>query len=121
MKALSHDEINKLPQEVRFIYMMSLANQSVGVSVFQKAVEKYPEYFEEEIEYRKKYENIPKWAWVQYEYFNNIASLSLNIEPSPGIGSPDFGSWYSRNRPLMEQMEIEREDNFKKYIQPFLD
>jgi len=60
MKFLTAEELAKAPDIIQFIYINSAAEHPVGYSVYEEAINAYPEYFPEEVEYRKKWESVPR-------------------------------------------------------------
>lgn len=67
MKFLNFAEIEKAPAIVQFIWAAKISNTPIGYSTFEKAVEEHPQYFPEEIEYRKKWASIPQSVHDEYE------------------------------------------------------
>lgn len=53
-------DFNEAPRNVQYIWMMASIGQPIGVTFYNETLEKYPEYFQEEIEYQEKWKAIPK-------------------------------------------------------------
>lgn len=60
MKNLTQSELLRAPVKVQYIYRMALFNQPVSNSYFEETVKLYPDYFPDEVEYRKKWDLIPQ-------------------------------------------------------------
>lgn len=55
MKVLSGKELWDAPSIVQFIYVMSVAKQPLGSQMIEEAMSKHPEYFQDELEHRRKW------------------------------------------------------------------
>lgn len=73
MKKNKPININDIPNEVLFVWAASAAGNPIGWETYNNAVEKYPEYFPEEVEYRKK------WAKVPEEIKNKYLDFSMRL------------------------------------------
>ncbi len=60
MKDLSYDELLKAPAKVQFLYVRAMLKEPVGISMCEEAMKEHPEYFPDELEYRRKYALIPQ-------------------------------------------------------------
>ena len=52
--------MHKAPAIIQWLYLSAMAKQPVGRSVFEDAMQKHPEYFPAELEYRRKWDLIPQ-------------------------------------------------------------
>lgn len=82
MRDLTYQQLLKAPTEVQYIYVSGLNDRMIGHSFFEEAMAKYPEYFQEEIEYRMKWKLVPEEVRNNY----NKALDDLNQELLPNYG-----------------------------------
>ena len=126
MKDLSYSELLEAPSAVQYIHMMGTINQPIGCSFFDETVAKYPEYFPDEIESKRKWDLVPQSVRDTYwkEYWEFREKLWEN-EPKPvGImgcvnNTKEYKKWakaYKRLRPLEKKKEKElHEKHYSKY------
>jgi len=67
MKNLTIKEFEEYPQEIKYLCICSLLNKPVVSSIYEDAIKKYPEYFPDIIEHRKKWEAIPQEVHDAYQ------------------------------------------------------
>ena len=64
-------DIKDLPSKILYLYVTSSSNTPVGMSFYEECMAEYPEYFEEELNWRKIYSEIPQEVHDAYnEDFN---------------------------------------------------
>jgi hypothetical protein len=66
MKDLTHDEFEKAPHTIQYLYMMALSKSPVGTAAIESAMKDYPEYFPDELEHRRKWDLIPQDVHNEY-------------------------------------------------------
>ena len=66
MKDITSTDVKQIPGIVLQIYVNSMCNIPISISTYNEAIEKYPEYFPDEVEHKKKYDAIPKHIHDQY-------------------------------------------------------
>lgn len=71
MKPLTEDELLKAPEIVQHIYICSLWSIPIGSGLYKEALDKYPEYFPEEIKRREK------WLSVKDDYLKEFDKIDL--------------------------------------------
>lgn len=98
MKDLTYQELLKAPKEVQYLYVMSLNKRPVSHSSCQSAMANHPEYFQEEIEWKMKWNKIPKE--VHEAYRQEIEALTREMLPSSGKGLRYY---------LLNQDKVDRE------------
>jgi|GEM_PF-6625084 len=125
---------NNTPSSVLFVKMAAYFNMPIGLETFERALKDGPEYFPEEIEYRRKWDAIPQE--VKDAYFAESSLYKLHnydgSEPEiirnwPGIISAtddEFKAWneyhdseaYKNKVKAQEQKDIEcYNKHFAKY------
>jgi len=92
MKAKEFD-INNVPPLVLYVWGMSYDSIPVGTEAFEKAITEHPEYFKEEVEYRKRWDSVPEE--IKEAYFNETSGLDYVKEIIDEIGEPPYPE-YSR-------------------------
>lgn len=83
-------KVEEIPNIVLFVYGSSYFNIPIGSKILERAITEHPEYFPDEVEYRRKWSLIPKEVHdgfykelqeVRQEFFSSLPNLS----PSKGI------------------------------------
>lgn len=123
MKKLTEEELINAPTEVMMIYMNGLYNLPISFSTSNDAIEKYPEYFPEEVEYNNKWKVIPQEVhdnyWKEYRELDKEMRGS-DLQPNPGwrywIEHPDeFGEYMKKLDKKKELYEDKFKDLHDKY------
>jgi hypothetical protein len=98
MKNIKLEE--NIPAEVLFIRYASVTKYPLGLSFVQDTITKYPEYFPEEVEYRRKWNLIPQSVHDEYWEKSEIIREECfkDLPPSLGIlgwmeNSGSFENW----------------------------
>lgn len=60
MRDLTAKEFWDAPPLIQYIITVGNFQQFIGISTYDEAIEKYPEYFPDEIEHRRKRSLVPK-------------------------------------------------------------
>lgn len=117
MKTLTYQELLRVPGEVQYIYISGLNDRMIGHSFFEEAMAKYPEYFQEEIEYRMKWKLVPEE--VSNNYRNAIDELYKELLPNHGKNwryflehQEECTEQYNRVKPEMERRKKELWNHF---------
>lgn len=76
-KTLTNKQFEEAPAEVQNVYIHALCKIPIGTSNFNEAVEKYPEYFPEETELRRKWAAVPQE--IQDTYWEEYKKLDKEI------------------------------------------
>lgn len=85
MKELTWKELQEAPGIVQFIHIASYSKTPIGMQIYEEAIRTYPDYFEEEVELRKKWDAVPQY--VEDEYFKAMAKMrSHYMSKSPHSG-----------------------------------
>lgn len=75
---------HEAPRDVQYIRMMASIGQPIGITFYKEALEKYPEYFQEEIAYNQRWEEIPRE--VKDAYHNELYNCGgKEITPAMGL------------------------------------
>lgn len=123
----SLEEINNLPHKIQYLYMKSFMNQPIGMSFYEECIEEHPEYFQEEIKRRDKWNSIPQE--VKDAYYNELNAKEAEInEGIPHLGKgilyycehPDeydeYDREYKKREPKRKKMRKKIHDKyFEKY------
>jgi hypothetical protein len=60
-----HNDITNMPALVAYVKMAGITGVPIGATTYERAIKEHPEYFSEEVEYRRKYAAIPE---IEKEY-----------------------------------------------------
>ncbi len=82
MKNLTYQELLKAPTEIQHIYIAALNDRPVAHSFAVNAMQKYPEYFQDEIERAMKWQKVTDEDRKGY----NDAIDEIHKELLPGYG-----------------------------------
>lgn len=87
LKELTTEEFKNLPVLMLHLYVSAAIKWPVSTTMSEEALEKYPEYYPEEVEYRRKWALVPQH--VHDEYLKEMAILKdkiyKDLPPSKGI------------------------------------
>lgn len=83
MKYLTYEQVQDAPSEIQILWAASMTNRPVGAGFYQETMEKYPEYFPDEIEHKRKWDAIPQE--VHELYYDECAKVRKERQPSPGL------------------------------------
>ena len=100
MKQLTYQELLKAPVEVQHIYIGGLNNHPVGYSFAVETMQKYPEYFQDEIERAMKWKKVTDEDRKGY----NEAIDQIHKELLPG-----YGKGFIYNAANWEVLSLEHE------------
>jgi len=85
MKDLTAKEFDEAPDLIQYTYTMCALKQPLGSSIIDEAIEKYPEYFPDEVEQQKKWASVPQQ--VKDAYFEEYQKLLEDIyKDVPHVG-----------------------------------
>lgn len=77
-KSTMGDYFQGLPNEVLYIKIHAMMDMPVSASLYEKAINDYPQNFPEEVEYRRKWDAIPQE--VKDKYSDSTFRLTLTEE-----------------------------------------
>lgn len=127
MKNLTEKELLEAPEKVRHIYVCALSGVPVGVRMYEEAFSNYPEYFPDEVVYRKKYDAIPQSVHDAYfaELNEKVKDIYKDV-PNKGVGFMFFVNNYKEYKKTSaayaEARKIEKkieEKLMKKYYSQY--
>ncbi len=112
--------INDMPSEV-IDFKLQASFGFVGYTLLNEMIEKYPEWFQEEVEHRRKWDSIPQET--KDEYFNTNQSLEpYRVKTHEQIGEAPFpellglgiiGRIEHYNKPNFREIEDKHLENEK--------
>lgn len=115
-KKKENDFFNE-PSEVLFLKMAAHFGIPIGLSTYEKTIEKYPDYFPDEYARKKKWEAIPKEVHdAKFKEYWEFHEKLWKDEPKSGgimsmINNPEeYQKWneaYQRLSPIEEAKEKE--------------
>lgn len=116
-----------LHSSTKQVYMCDMMNIPVGCSTYEEAIQNNPEEFEEEIEYRNKWNSIPSEVVDKYyEETTKIDNDHFDNAPHKGMGiiwymehpkeDKERNDWLDTNRHI-RQKKLKEIHN--KYIAPY--
>jgi len=87
MKNLTIKQLQEAPSIVQYLYIAGVTKQSVGSKIIDEGIEKYPEYFPDEVEYRRKWALVPQEVHDNYwkEYWDIEKELFKDVPPNEGL------------------------------------
>jgi hypothetical protein len=106
MKNIKLEE--NIPAEVLYIRYASIGRYPLGLSFVQDTITKYPEYFPEEIEYRRKWSLIPQSVHDEYWGKSEILREECFKDCPPSLG---ILGWIDNPDSLEEYQRIYKECN----------
>jgi len=122
MKNLTTEEFDKAPPLVQFLHMVAISGISIGSSIVNKAMTEYPEYFEEELERKRKWDSVPNEVHSAYnKELHNMSQVVFYGFSRRGIFSYDpsdteYNEEYDKRWKKMKEISDEL---FKKYYGPY--
>lgn len=134
------DNLQQAPSIIQYIWAASAAGQPIGSSTYEKARKEYPEYFEDEFEFERKWTEVPQqvkdayykelYGWNDEDITPSKGLLDLLKEAEPQVIEPlkpeeilpaleDM--WKVRERRETEKKEAEKrkEQLFNKYFSEY--
>ncbi len=114
MKDLTYEDLITAPTRVQFLYLAAIRNEPVGSQMIEDAIKESPEYFQEELEYKRKWALVPQS--VHDEYWAAREELGKEIykdmPPSKGIigwaADKDFDGYNKWSDAYNKCREIEK-------------
>lgn len=120
-------EIKGLSVSTQHVILCSTYSMPCNVDIYEQALKDNPEYFKEELEYRRKWEAIPKS--IKNKYYKELGEFETNIygkAPHAGKGliffannpqaSYEYSKYIASYRDELESKRKELNDKyFKKY------
>lgn len=126
MRSLTEEELNNAPIKVQQVYMMLIVNQFVSSSLYRECVDKYPDYFPEEVEHKNKWNSIPQEIHDAYwkEYWELEEQIMKDVPPSKGVtgwinDKEGYNKWYKKWFDAKEKGKPLHEDLHKKYYSKY--
>lgn len=131
MKELTTEEFSEAPNRVQYIHMCAHQNIPIGMSILDEAIDKYPEYFPDEVEHIRKWAAVPEE--LKDEYFKKCAEIHREVFadapqcPNKGLlhmirdpeGQKEMKAWEESNKirfPKKEKLKDQLYDKmFGKY------
>lgn len=115
-----------VPHEVHYIHMMAYMGIPIGASFYEGVIKKYPDYFPDEIEHRRKWDSVPQsvhdsywaeyWAFHEELWKDEPKSQGILAEINKTEGQVSFHEAYDRLRPIEKKKEKELH---KKYYSKY--
>lgn len=128
MKNLTITEIKKAPQEIQYIYMCAHLKRKrpIGSRLIDESMEKYPEYFQDEIQATKNWNSIPESIHESYkaECIKIHKIIFKDLPPPRGIffqieHPEEAANWHKLwNECRKKEIPFLKEIH-KKYYSPF--
>jgi len=111
----------ELPDIIQFLYIQWLGEMPVGASTYEKAIKEYPEYFPEEVEYRRKWNAIPQAVKDQYnKESGELFQAEQEANPSKGLlyycQHPE--EWEERST-IYEEFSKKEDELFNKHFSKY--
>lgn len=126
MKDLTDKEFFEAPNKVQYIYMAAMMNQPIGSNIYEDAIKEHPEYFPDEVEYRRKWDAIPQDVHDKYweEYWKLDKDVMKNVPPSKGIfgwidDQEGYAEWNKKWTEANEKAKPLREALHKKFYSKY--
>ena len=124
MKDLSYSELVNAPSIIQYIYIASVQNQPIGMSIYEEAMKSYPQFFKEELELRRRWDAVPEH--IKEQYFDAMAKMYKTFDektPFHGKGIMFFANNPDKFSQQMFYVESQRPlkiDEGKKIHNQFL-
>ena len=122
LEELTWERLENAPSLVQFIWACSINKRPIGMSLYDEAIEKHPEYFPEEVEHRRKWDLIPEEVHEAYrkEYWEMVNEIEKDLPEKTGLMGAVFNDEYhkewSKLQPLIREKEKEiHNKHYKKY------
>lgn len=96
------DRLNSMPNSVMFVIAMGISNTPISLETYERALAEGPEWFPDEIEFRRKWDLVPSWIKEAYNNDPGNTVYRLNFdEPDrpvwPGILNATQEDWQILN------------------------
>jgi len=124
MKDLSYSELVNAPSIIQYIYIASVQNQPIGMSIYEEAMKSYPQFFKEELEIRRRWDAVP--PHIKEQYFDAMAKMYEKYAretPFYGKGIMFFANNPDKFSEQIAYVEAQRQNKInagKKIHQQFL-
>lgn len=98
------NDITNMPSIVAYVKFAGLTGTPIGIATYERAIKEHPEYFPEEVEYRRKYAAIPE---IEKEWHLNKL-MELHDEESKELESNGYvsGIWAFANGTNNDKSEL---------------
>ena len=100
------DLLDNTPAEVLYIQFASLMKYPLGLSFVQDTITKYPEYFPEETEHRRKWSLIPQSVHDEYNKKRSIIREECFKDCPPSLG---ISGWINNSEYMEEYQRVYKE------------
>jgi hypothetical protein len=119
------NDITNMPSLVAYVKMSGITGVPIGAATYERAIKEHPEYFPEEVEYRRKYAAIPE---IEKEYhLRKLMEYEIEKEEelkaagyvvgiwafANGINN-DKGEVFDKIKAKYEKLREEETERFKK-------
>lgn len=128
MKNLTDKELQDAPATIKFLYWSAKSDIYISSQMLEEAMRDYPEYFPEEIEYKRKWALIPQSVHDAYwlERHKQIEDIYKDMPPNKGIigwasdkSGNDYNIWNDTYKKLREIEKPLAEALHKKYYSQY--
>jgi len=131
MKNLTWEALHKAPALVYQVRMCSMMGIPIGLSLYEEALEKHPEYFPEEVEHLRKWNSVPEK--LKDEHYEESRAIDEKFDvagpplPNKGLmhmitnseGQKELEVWRKYNADTYEEREKEKRDLYNRYFNKF--
>lgn len=120
---LLNKSLEEVPHLVAFIFLAAASKIPIGHALYEQALKDHPEYFEEELEYRRKWEAIPESVHEQYQ--KAIDALPKEEMPeSKGMvywsrNPQEYQEWVKVTAPIFKRQERRERNLFNFFYGPY--
>ncbi len=122
LEDMTMEDFEKSPGLIQHIFVAGICNRPIGMSLYEEAIEKHPEYFPEEIEYKKKWDAIPQSVHDEYwkEYWEKDKEIKKDLPEATGLvgamNNDDYHQALKKTYPARDKM---RNNLHKKYYSKY--
>lgn len=126
MRDLTWAELQDAPGKVRLVYLYATTGLPIGAKISDEAIDECPEYFQDEVAYRREYASYPQEVHDAYmeRYLEIHRAFMDTIPPSLGIvgfaRNPDAAKEFHKALKLIKPTMDQRLDELFHLYYPTL-
>lgn len=127
MRNITVEEMENAPSEILYLISASVSKIPVGITFYNECIEKYPEYFPDEIEHRRKRALVPKevdeaydkeCALMREKLYKDLPEINKGMMYY--VNHPEeYKEWSEKQSALVSQEMVLKEKIHKKHYSKY--
>ena len=120
-------DLNEIPHLVLLVQMAQISGMPIGLSIYQEAIDTYPEHFPEEAAHKKKWNAIPKEVIDGYlKEIGEAFAIYREGIPNKGIlywseHIKEFEEYIESGKSIREKHDKKEKAIYEKWLGKYLD